>query len=253
MKYEGDIGLYLSGAQVPIPQCGIFIEQPKIKQIVQFGEANFLTALQILSDTSTFVSQIKKGNSQLEEYNDFQVLLVVIKQDQSVQSYIEAFFELVCPTYKLTFQKNSIEFTLKEDEDNTSIKGVLNPFNYEYFSKVIKELFGIPKGEGDYDPANEKAAEIAEKLRKGKQIAQEAKGVTVSEYTSLFGTYISILAVGMSMDINIFYSYTPFQIFDTFKRYWAKIQSDFYQKVSTTPMMDVSKVEAPEEWTRNLY
>ena len=145
MKYEGDIGLYLSGAQVPIPQCGIFIEQPKIKQIVQVGEANFLTALQILSDTSTFVSQIKKGNSQLEEYNDFQVLLVVIKQDQSVQSYIEAFFELVCPTYKLTFQKNSIEFTLKEDEDNTSIKGVLNPFNYEYFSKVIKELFGIER------------------------------------------------------------------------------------------------------------
>lgn len=253
MKYEGDIGLYLSGAQIPIPQCGIFIEQPTIRQIAQFGEGNFFTSLQILTKTDAFVSKIKEGNSQLDQYTDFQILLIVIEQDRSVHDNILSFFELICPSYKLTFKKNTIEFTLKEDEDNTSVKGMLNPFNYEFFSKVMDEVFGIPKGESDYDPANEKAVEIAEKLRKGRQIAKEAKGDNVSDYSSLFGTYISILSVGMSMNMNIFYSYTPFQLFDTFKRYFAKLQSDFYQKISTTPMMDVSNVEAPEEWTRNLY
>ena len=49
------------------------------------------------------------------------------------------------------------------------------------------------------------------------------------------------------MVINVFYNYTPFQLYDAFNRYFAKVQSDFYTKVSTTPLMDVSKMETPED------
>ena len=51
----------------------------------------------------------------------------------------------------------------------------------------------------------------------------------------------------MNIDINILYGYTPFQLYNLFMRYWKKINSDFYQKVSTTPMMDVSKMEEPDD------
>ena len=67
------------------------------------------------------------------------------------------------------------------------------------------------------------------------------------EKATLFGTYTSVLSVGMNLDINILYNYTPFQLYNLFSRYWKKINSDFYQKVSTTPMMDVSKMEEPDD------
>ena len=69
----------------------------------------------------------------------------------------------------------------------------------------------------------------------------------------MFGRYTSILAIGMQMDINIFYNYTPFQLYDAFNRYFAKVSSDFYSKVATTPLMDTSKMEEPKEWFRTLY
>jgi hypothetical protein len=70
---------------------------------------------------------------------------------------------------------------------------------------------------------------------------------------SLFGRYTSILSVGLQMDINIFYNYTPFQLYDTFQRYFSKVSSDLYTKVSTTPLMDVTNMEPPKDWSRNLY
>jgi hypothetical protein len=50
----------------------------------------------------------------------------------------------------------------------------------------------------------------------------------------------------MNIDINILLNYTPFQLYNTFTRYWKKVSSDFYQRVSTMPMMDTSKMEEPD-------
>ena len=55
------------------------------------------------------------------------------------------------------------------------------------------------------------------------------------------------------MDINIFFNYTPFQLYDAFLRYQKKISYDFYQKVATTPLMDVSKMDEPDNWMDNIY
>ena len=56
MKYQGDIGLYLSGAPVPLPECALFVTQPTVKQVVQFGETDFLTASHLLGNTEDFVT-----------------------------------------------------------------------------------------------------------------------------------------------------------------------------------------------------
>ena len=57
----------------------------------------------------------------------------------------------------------------------------------------------------------------------------------------------------MNLDINVLFSYTPFQLYDAFLRYWKKVAYDIYQKVSTTPLMDVSKMDKPDDWSLNLY
>ena len=55
------------------------------------------------------------------------------------------------------------------------------------------------------------------------------------------------------MDINILYEYTPFQLFDVFKRYMLKVAYDLHMKIVTTPFMDTSKMEDPKNWLDNLY
>lgn len=251
MKYKGDIGLYLSGAPIPLPECALYLTQPTIKQIVQFGETNFLMGVQLLGQTDEYFKEIKEGNPELKNKTDFQLLMVLINEDRNVQKYINTFFELTFPDYEVKYDTNSINFMLKESE-NKQICGMITMYSFECFQNAIKELFVVSVDEkNDYNPANEAAAKIAEKLKKNRQKINEQEGS--NDNVSLFGTYASILAIGLQMDINLFFNYTPFQIVDSFKRYWEKDKCDFYRKVSTTPLMDVSKMEEPEEWTRNLY
>lgn len=252
MKYQGDIGLYLSGAPVPLPECALFVTQPTVKQVVQFGETDFLTASHLLGNTEDFVKGLREGNSELAFKTDFQLLMIMINEDAKIQKYLETFFELTFPDYEIKYTKNSINFLLKNQEE-PKVSGMITMYSFELFQRVIKELFIISTdSEEEYNPANDAAKKIAEKLKKARvKVSEETSGN--KEHVSLFGTYASILAIGLQMDINLFFNYTPFQLVDAFKRYWEKDKNDFYRKISTTPLMDVSKMEEPKEWTRNLY
>lgn len=249
MLYQGDVGLYLSGSPVPVNMCAIYITQPTIKQIIQFGEVNFLMAVHLLTNIEDFLGDIRnQGNLELDTMSNFQILLMLVEQDPSVKKTLNTLFELIFPDYEIKYTKNSINFSLREDENKNMI-GQITPFTFEIFQRAIKELFSLDgKANGDdYNPANEAAQEIAKKLKRGKQKINELAGKNNKGDMSLFGTYASILSIGMMIDINVFFNYTPFQLQDSFNRYLLKVKYDLYQKVSTTPMMDTSKMEEPEE------
>ena len=75
-EYKGDIGLYLSGQQVVVPSVGIFITQPKIKDIVlKSNENEFMSAAHLLSHIDQFANSIKEGKTVLESVPDFQIII----------------------------------------------------------------------------------------------------------------------------------------------------------------------------------
>ena len=249
-----EILLFLSGQPVMIPECNIIITQPTIKQIAALGEEEFLVASQTLSNIQRMVDPIREqGNSELNAYSDFQIFLALALADEEFQRAISVFFELVFPNYVLTINENDIQFALKDNPN--SIIGMINPFNFESFAAIVKKLFCVfsdDDDDEDFNPANNRAAEIAEKIKSGKKKIKEIK-TKGKEIGSLFGTYTSTLSIGMGISINILMDYTPFQLYDAFTRYWEKFNSDVYQKISTTPLLDASKLDKPEEWHRNLY
>ena len=247
---KGDVGLYLSGNQVLVKECGVVITPPSLKQICMIGEESFLTATQLIGKSGTFFDKVRTADSNLREYGDLQILLVLLGEQEQFKSEMEEFFLLICPDYNIQFDKASIKFVDPQDEN--AIRGMLNPFNFPAFQEKIRELFSPPsQQEQDFNPANEAARKIAEKIKKARE--RKNKNAVQKENISLYGTYVSILAIGMQMDMNVLFSYTPFQIYDTFTRYWLKVRSDFYQRISTTPMMDTSKIDPPDEWTKSLY
>ena len=246
MAAQGVItGLYLSGQPVLIKECNIVLTPPKIKDIVMFGEDEFLIASNLIEHLDRTTKVMREGNSQLEMFNDFQLLLVILRQEKELNSNILNFLEFIFPEYEIKKTDASFDF-YKEIEEQKAMVGTINSFNFEAFQKVLKDLFAGAQSssEPEYNPANDAAAAIAEKLRKGRERKAQLNNEGPQ---SLFGRYASVLSVGMQMDINIFFNYTPFQLFDAFTRYFSKVNSDLYTKVSTTPLMDVSKMETPEE------
>ena len=240
MRLQGDqIALYLSGQDVPVQECNIIIHQPTVKQIVLFKETSFISAVQLFGNIDENIRNLREMNPAIEQYSDFQLLMAMLNQDEDVKNNVNSLFQLIFPRYKVEIRETDISFY-----DGENRVGMINSSNYSAFCKTINDLFGL-SSEKKYNPANEKAKELAEKFKKRAEILAKQKGKS-NDAPSLFGSYISILAIGMNIDINILFDYTPFQLYDSFNRYWKKVSSDFYQKVSTTPMMDVSKMEEPD-------
>ena len=251
MRLQGDSGLYLSGSQVKIPTCGIFIVQPTIKDIVQFGENEFFTAVKMIGSPEDFFSSVKEGNSELSEFSNFQILLEVIKTDEGlIKDSFDKFFELCFPVYNVFYTQNSINFSLQEDENNTAI-GMIQMYNFENFSTIVKELFDPPDSrENKFNPANKLAEKIAKKLEAARQKTDKKSS---DNFQSLFSFYTSILSIGLQMDVNIFYNYTPFQLYDAFTRYISKQECDLYQKIALQPFASTENMDEPDNWQRNLY
>ncbi len=251
MAIKGDaVGLYLVSKDIIVPECNIVLTQPTVKEVLQFGETNFLQIIQYLSYTERSFQILKQENTELQLLDEFQLFLLIYHNEPILRSQIERFFELIFPKYTVIFTDNSIDF--KDIEDN-GVKGRINPFNFESLQKLCLDLF-LPIGqkEPEYNPVSSKAQEIAEKLKKGREEKARREGKQ-EDSSSLYGTAMSIIAIGCGIPFQVLYECTIFQLNDLFMRYTAKMAWDQYIKMATIPFSDSSKLEAPNMWTSNIY
>lgn len=254
MAIQGDlVGQYLVGGDVLIPDCGAVLTQPTIKEILLTGENNFFEAINFIAQTDKMLHEIQNEDPDMQMFSELQLFLLIYRQEPHMRSQVRNFFELIFPKYNVICTENSIDFKqLDENINKMIVKGRVTPFTYENFKTTIMNLF-LPytTKKEDYNPGTSKAEEIAKKLQEGREKIAHQKNEDGD--ISLLGTYISILSVGMNIDMKILLDYTPFQLFDTFMRYNLKVAQDRYFAISTIPFADTSQLEAPDEWTSNLY
>ena len=247
------IGLIFSGQQVPFEEANIFITQPTVRQIFMFGEDNFLMATQLITKIDTFFPEEVKN--QLEVISNFQLLMKMIQSDDGGKTLLANYFEFIFPDYLIQITENSIDFIIQQEEDDIKVLvGKIHPFNFEAFQFLIEDCF-LPKAlneQIEYNPANDLAKQIADKIKAGRKKTAQLRSEQ-SKDQSMFAQITSSLAIGLQMDINIFFNYTPFQLYDVYRRFFLKQSYDLYQKISITPLMDNSKMEVPEEWTKYIY
>lgn len=240
-----DIRLALMcGIDIPIPELQITIHQPTIKEISYIGEQEFFIGLQTISINKNMFA---RGNSVLENTTNFQIFMTIMKEQETKdkKEAVKSFFQLVFPNYQVIFTPMSI--LLNKEGQQT----LVDENNFDILQEIIKQIFCVNSGPMDqttFNPADEKAREIAEKLMRGRQRVAEQKGETNS---SAFGRYLSILTIGLNaMPLSEAMNLTMYQMYDLVERYTLYLNWDLDIRTRLAGGKPDSK---PDDWMKNIH
>lgn len=234
----------MCGIDLPIPELQATIHQPKIKEIAFVGEKDFFLGVQYLCIDKNIIAN--QGESLLVNTNNFQIFMTMMKEKEMAEkkdSVINV-FSLIFPKYKTLFTPRSIIL-----QSDTQI--MIDDSNFEILQEYLKEIFCFKSSmsqELGFNPANDTAKKIADKLMRGRQRVAELNG---SANVSIFSQYLSMLTVGLdSMSLQDLMDLTMFQLFDLVERYQLYINWD----IDIRSRLAGGKPDGkPENWMKNIH
>ena len=240
-----DIRLALMcGIDIPIPECQLVIHQPRIREIAYLGEQDFFTGVQTLCIDKKMMIQDK---ALLDTTNNFQIFMTIMSEKETAdkKEAVQQVCTLLFPDCKTIFTPRSMILQGKGGMIT------IDENNFEPMQQMVTQICCLRSGPGDqqsFNPANEKAAEIARKLMRGRQIVAEQKGET---NTSIFSQYLSTLTVGLhSMSLQDLMDLTMFQLYDLIERYMLYINWDMDIRSRLAGGKPDSK---PDNWMKNIH
>lgn len=234
----------MCGIDIPIPECQLIIHQPKIKEIAFIGEKEFFTGIQTMCINKRMFTQDK---TLLENTNNFQIFMTIMSEKETVDKKIavQQIATILFPEYKISFTPRSI-ILLGKDGSVT-----IDESNFEFLQDTLSTICCLRTGLGDsgtFNPADDKAAEIAQKLMRGRQRVAEQNG---ENNTSIFSQYLSTLTVGLhSMSLQDLMDLTIFQLYDLVERYMLYINWDMDIRSRLAGGKPDSK---PDNWMKNIH
>lgn len=234
-----------TGGDIPFPPARVTIHTPTLKEIALIGERNFFIGCHFLDFNKENLSD--KDKLGLEDKSNFDIFMSVMNSQQMAIHKTNALLvlALLFPQQKFKITKN--EILLQSENFSSSI----NEQNYEEFKDILNQMFCLHGEESgdDYNPADALAARIAEKIKNGK-MKRNKKDAEQEEDFSIYGKYMSILAVGLQKDLNTFSNYTVYQIRDEFQRFIMKENYDIYIQAKLAGAKDLEEVD---NWMNDIH
>ena len=236
----------MAGGDIPIPECKLILHQPTIKEISFLGEHDFFVGVQCLSLNKTMFVEDKDA---LSEVTNFQIFMTIMKEKETADKKIcvQQVLALLFPKYNILFTPRGILFQGEKESVNID-----NDKSFEALQEVVRTIFCANTGPMDqqaFNPADEKAREIAQKLMRGRQRVAAQNGGGGNQST--FSRYLSILTVGLSsMSLQDLIECTMFQLYDLLERYTLYINWDLNIR---TRLAGGKPDNSPEDWMRNIH
>lgn len=240
-----DIRLALeTGVDIPIPEIQYTIHQPNLREISQIGTQDFLLGVYTLSVSKSML--LTQDNSVLENTTNFQIFMTMMqeKETQDKKEAVLALMQIIFPGTSVAFTPQSILLS----SEGHSI--VIDESNFEAVQDYVKQIFCIKNGKTDqqtFNPADERAKEIAEKLMRARKRVASQKGDLGEEP---FSRYISILAIALGCSPLEIVKLTMYQIYDLMERYslWLSWDLDIRSRLAG------GKPDGkPEDWMKNIH
>ena len=240
--------LLLSGNDIPFISAGLTIHPPTIKEIAYIGEERFFKGLELLRFSLDKIEVEDK--SVLETLNNFDIFMMMLRDEnpatRELSTNTQMVMALLFPAYSFSIEETRVIFSQDEQEI-----GELNRDNFSELQNILTQVFLLKGKDGnseDYNPANELASKIANKLKRGRAKAAEQKGQDLSK-VAIYSKYISILAVGERKDMNSLLQYTVYQLMDEFQRFILKQQYDMHVKAQMAGATNLGEVT---DWMKDL-
>ena len=234
----------MCGTDYPVPECQLTIHQPRIKEIALIGESDFFSGVQCLClNKSMFI----KDESLLRDTNNFQIFMMIMSEKETVDKKVavQQVCTLLFPSYRVMFTPRSMILT----GDGQTIQ--IDENNFEILQNAISDITCMKTGPMDqttFNPADDKAREIAEKLMRGRQRVAAQKG---QSNTSIFTQYLSILTVGISsMSLLDLCDLTMFQLYDLVERYMLYVNWDMDVRCRLAGGKPDSQ---PDNWMKTIH
>jgi hypothetical protein len=233
----------LTGVDIPVPECQIAIHQPTIKEISMIGENDFFVGVQCLC---LYKSMFIEDKNVLDEVNNFQIFMTVVmsKEEKEKKISVIQVLSILFPGFKALFTPRSL--ILQKGE----IAVTIDESNFEILQDYLRQIFCSNSGSMDqqaFNPVDEKAREIAEKLMRGRQRVAAQKGGSNS---SVFSKYLSILSVGLPMSMAELTNLTMFQIYDLMERYSLYTNWDIDIR---TRLAGGKPDSQPDNWMKDIH
>ena len=181
--------LLMSGADIPFISAQVNIHQPTIYEISLIGEESFFSGCQFLNFNKNMIDA--EDNLDLAQMSDFEVFMSIMQSSEGsiIKNNVLMVLTLIFPTYRILLED---ELILLEDSKMVRI----NNTNYDEFKDILVSMFNLNENEdgtnGNYNPIDNRASKIAEKLRKAKAKKAEKSG---DEKIAILSRYVSILFV----------------------------------------------------------
>lgn len=240
-----DIKLALiTGADIPIPECQLVLHQPTMKEIAFMGEHEFFVGVQTLTLHKSMFMDKDKGVP--ESITNFQIFMTIVngKETADKKEIVKQLFLIIFPKYKVLFTPNSILF--QDDNGNHMV----DASNFESLQEILRMVFCVNSTDMDkqaFNPANDAAKEIAEKLMRGRQRVAAQSG---ENNHSIFSQYLSVLVIGTQLGFNELQTYTMYQIFDLMERYSLYTNWDIDLRCRLAGGKPDTQ---PDNWMKNIH
>lgn len=233
----------ICGTDIPVPSCQLVLHQPTLEEISYIGERDFFSGAQTLClHKSMFI----EDKILLMTTTNFQIFMMIMseKEAKDKKEAVKSVLTLLLPDYQILFTPNSLVF--KKDE----ITILIDEENFEIFQEALRDIFCMNDGPMDqqtFNPINDRAKQIADKIMKGRQKVAELKG---NSNVSVFTQYISMLTIGLHISMLELKKLTMFQLYDLVERFMLYINWDIDLR---SRLAGAKPDEHPENWMKNIH
>lgn len=209
-----DIRLALmTGVDIPIPSCQLVVHQPSIKEISMIGETDFFVAAQCLTIEK---SMHIKDESLLSTTSNFQIFMTIMteQEQKDKKKNTLALLELIFPNDKIVFTPRALLINRKDENI------IIDENNFEDLQEVFQQMFCLSAaGQQAFNPANEAARKIAEKLMRGRQRVAAQRQAEEGGNGSILSQYLSVISVALHIPLQQVAELTMYQLYDLIERY----------------------------------
>lgn len=243
----------IAGIDIPIPSIGISVHQPTLKEIAFLGEKDFYEAAQhIVINAQEMARRMENLTEEdkiaISELSNFEVFLKLLEANNLTKIKVQMLFALLLPNYSVEIEERFI--MLLNPAQGTTV--FLNEENFQEFQDVISTILCLNSGNNkdDFNPVGDRAREIAEKLRKGRERVAKLKGESGGVESDFLSRYISGLGIGTnSLNIKDVLELTLYQLFDQLERFSLFSSYNIAIKAKMAGAEGVEDVD----WLKNIH